>query len=270
MSRTIGPSGNGGGEGAKEASIQTALECTRAEEEAVESVLEALESFERLVEDIEPHMGKRTGPNQPRVLSDSAHGAGAEAALDAFRESFGCSSESDADDDVCLRRIAAEFSQELAEHLRYAYDQGAFPPAVKKRLLAEIRQTRRRHRSALDTLEAERDSLKDLERELEAIYSRLEEMEPNVGDEIEFSTLVDRYNEIDEHLSRLDDLAEARQSVIHSESGEHGYIIDHRRFTDVIYAELRCTHPALKEIADCAEACKETRRNLLIDLGLAD
>lgn len=271
MSRTIGPSGDSGEEGAKEASIEAALEAARAEEEAVREVLEVLESFEELVEEIEPHMGQGASGNQPRVLADSRNGSGAEAALDAFRETFRGQEAGDATDYAdTLERLAHEFSTELAEHLKHAYDRGAFPPAVKKRLLAEIRETNRRHRSALDSLEAELESLEQLASDLDQIYSRLEELEPRVGDDIQFSTLIDRYHEIDDHLSRLDELAAARQSAINSETGDHGYTINHRRFTEVIYAEFRCTHPGLKAVADCAAACKETRRNLLIDLGLAD
>ena len=271
MSRTIGPSIDGGGEGAKEASIQAALECTRSEEEAVKDVLGTLDSFERLVEDIEPHMPQGTRVNQPRILADSSHGSGAEAVLDAFHETFGDAGANESTNySDCLRRVAHEFSQGLAGHLKRAYEQGAFPPAMKNRLLAEIRQTRRRHRSALDSLEAEVNSLETLQRELDQIYSRLEELEPGVGDEIEFSTLINRYHETDDHLTSLDELVEERQFLINSGTGDHGYTIDHRRLTTVIYAEFSCNHPGLKAVANCAEACTETRRNLLIDLGLAD
>lgn len=272
MSRTIDPPDDSPTSDQSDGVITSAIERVEVELDTVEETLSVLEEFQQRVDSIEPSVPDGGSPAQPRVLAENSASLSApEKVLDAFRETYGSHREYPTESrENCLELFAREFSSELAEHLEVACRQSTFPPNLKATVLAQSVDAQKRHLAARDSLREEIESLEAVLKRTIEISDRLDELEPSVGEEISFSTLIDRYEEVGGFLEQLDRLAESRQRTIHSETGGYDYQIDHSRFTKVIYTDLEWRFPALRTIASCAEECRETRHSLVMDLGLAD
>lgn len=251
-----------------------AVERAEAERERVAEKAAAFETFAERVAEAAPEDGRRvgaTGSAPPNVPSGSALAVGASSAgtnaseAEAVREAFRETVLPYADAASPTQAMADELSADLAAALSPAA--GGLTPGLADQLVSRA-ETRREECALLaDGMATERDRLRSVGDELDAVTDWLAAADETPLLQSGFGDLRERHDRLADFRETCDRLARRRQATIRGTRRDGLTGVRERELLDHLYAdELPADHPVLADLAELddllADAQRAVRRHL--------
>ena len=177
-----------------------------------------------------------------------------EAFRDAFRETVLPYADADAEPEA----LADELSPDLAAAL--AAGTGGVPPGLADRLVSRA-ETRREECSLLaDAMAAERDRLREVGGELDAVVDWLVEADETSLLQLGFETLRERHDRLADLRATCDRLARERQATLRGTSRDGLTGVRERELLDHLYADFAVDHPVLADLAELDDLLADCQR----------
>lgn len=252
--------------------IEQARTRVRAEQEATDAKLDALDEFVRRVEDIstEPTPATSTAITtvaEPQQHANSASDARCRQIRQAFAETVRPHSVDDLDDaesESLLETIRAEFTEPLALALAPTAD-ASFSPELRQMVISEA-AARRAETVALDkALAREAAHLSDTSDVMDDITGWIVDANETVLAPLGFDALEDRHETLADYRTRCQQLARQRQAFLEkttSNGVEAG--VSHRQLIPYLYREFPVDHPVLATLDATCDECQRTVRYHLV------
>lgn len=244
----------------------------RAEQEAVDAKIDAIESFRNRVADVptEPTPSSTTGsPSSSSgttavagtaVRAGSSHEDRCRTVRQAFAETIRPHSVADRDDESLLETIREEFTDAIAVALAPTTE-ASFSPDVKRALLSETESRRTEAvvlRRALDREETQVDDIGEVVREITRWIADADE---TPLDRLGFERLHERHERLAVHRDRCESLLRERQTFLRETTNECVDAgIRHRSLVPYLYQDFPVDHPLLVTLVRLEETCRECQR----------
>lgn len=248
----------------RQPTIERARTAVEGEIELVSTEREAFEGFLDRLRDVATtgtETVSRSGGPTTLVATRSAPSEGLEAVRTAYRETVMAVPHYDEEyGDTLAESMAAEFGTVLAGHVA---DGEVLTPVLSDALVEASERARNNRTDFLRHLRQERESLRDIETDLNGIEARVDELEPQISSASTSAQLADIDDTLDELERRCTDLANRRQRTIHDRSTREISGVDDRSLLRYLYADMETITPALVDIAACLDAIRYQRERCL-------
>lgn len=251
-----------------ETHVDDAIERVDAEVEHFENRLSGVEAFERELRDLQPTAGQPGGPPatdggvgaiSPAVRSNST--SQCTKVRELFAETIYPHSSSEGDESV-IETINEELSQPVSVALAPGTDQ-QFTPPLKQTILSATADRQAEIESMLHALDSERDSLVAARDEIQEITTWLCEADQTPLLQLNFETLRDRHEVLDDHLQRCGQLETRRQNHVHGTTSQAGVAgVDHHQLVQFLYQSFPVSYPVLATLANLEEVCRTSQRRV--------
>ncbi len=249
--------------------VERALDVVDDELKIAATERRAFEVFRSRLSDIDPdppasHGSATTGGSMAMAVTENGYGSTGRSLMQvrtAYRETvMSVPHFESAYGDTLAENVAAEFGADLASQVA---DGRRLTGTLREALLAaaesgiDERETYRRN------LRQERESLREVHAGIADCEERAHAL-GNAADEASGSEALGavdaRFDELEEDCN---DLATARQRVIHSRRTNRISGVDETSLTRLLYGNLETTCPGLAGIARCLETIHDKRRRCL-------
>lgn len=247
--------------------IQRASAIVEEEIEFVSAERDAFERFLSRLHDVQVPDARTGGPAQrggaTATLFARAAGPSDELAAvrTAYRETVMDVPHFDTEYGETLQEnLAAEAGEPLATQVATGEE---LTPAVYEALVEASESSRDDREDFLGHLERERDSLAEVETELNDLEARVVELQEALAEattSTEFAAIDDELQTIEQ---RCTDLANRRQRLLHNRATRTLSGIDDVSLAGYLYSELDTVTPALTDIASCLELVRHCRKRCL-------
>lgn len=251
----------------KQPTIERARTVVGEEIELVSAELDAFEQFLSRLGDVQvddaPTGGASRGGHGTATLVVGDAGPADELAAirSAYRETvMDVPHFEDEYDETLRENLAAETGDLLAYRVA---EGGTLTPTVYGALREACEGCRDDREDFLGQLERERDSLREVEAELNDIETRVVELQGRLSEASESTEFASVDAELQAIERRCTDLANRRQEVIHNRAARVLSGVDDASLVGYLYGELETVTPALTDVGSCLELVRHCRKRCL-------
>jgi hypothetical protein len=235
--------------------VEDEIDVVAAERDAFRRFLTRLDRVESTPESaVAPTNAGAGGGSLLLAPRDTARD-GTEAVRTAYRETVMAVAHYDREyGDSLPASLRTEFGESLAEQVLV---DGPLTPVVREALVSAAREALSDRDRFLDVLRTERRSLRETERELDAVEARVVEL---AGDatEAEAATVG---AELDRLEARCAAAATDRQELIHDRSSRAMSGLDANSLLVYLYGDVDAQCPALADVSSCLRTIESVRRD---------
>jgi len=254
--------------------IEQARTRVRSEQEAIDEMRDAYETFIRRVRELQPEQmpssvaGLTTAGGATHLSADASSADGCRTVRTAFAETIRPHSVADIDEtESLLETIREEFTDTIAVALA-ATTEASFTPELKQMLLAEAKSRRAEATALQKALEREETHLDDAAEGVDEIIAWIVDANETPLTDLGFDALQQRHETLTDHRDRCESVARDRQKFLQRTTNngvDAG--VRHRSLIPYLYQDFPVDHPVLATVATLDETCQEcqqTVRNHLV------
>jgi hypothetical protein len=246
----------------------------RAEQEAVDAKIDAIEAFRDRVADVpteptpsvptEPTPSSSTGATTSAgtaVRAESSSEDRCRAVRRAFAETVYPHSDTDGDEtESLLAAIREEFTDAIAVALAPTTGT-SFSPDLKRMLLSEANARQTEAVVLRRTLSREQTQVAEVSEAVEEITDWIVETDQTPLLQHDFATLRQRHQTLATHRDQCETLLVRRQEFLQQTTNEGVDVgIRHRSLLPYLYEDFPVDHPVLSTLVRLEEACRECQR----------
>ncbi|WP_276301136.1 DUF7260 family protein [Halorussus lipolyticus] len=247
-----------------------AIERAEAERDRIEEKATAFEEFGERVREVSADAGQqgggatasangRLGQSAGSTLAvGTATGTASASAAESVREAFTETVLPYADAGTLSEAMADELSAELAAALSPAA--GGFAPGLKAQLVSRIEARRKEVGLLADAIGAERDRIREVADELDAITEWLADADETPLLQLGFEELRERHDRLASFRETCDRLADERQSAVRGTQNDGLTGIRESELLDHLYGEFEADYPVLADLAELDAALADCQR----------
>jgi len=249
--------------------IKQARTRVRAEQEAINEMLDAYDTFIRRVQELQADQppssvaGITTAGGPTHLFTDTSGTDRCRTVRTEFTETIRPHSVADVDGtEPLLETIGEEFSDAIAVALAPT-TATSFTPELKQMVLAEA-QSRRSESTALQkTLGREDAELDDAGAAVDDTIAWIVEANETPLSDLGFEALKQRHETLGSHRDRCEDVARDRQEFLQgtTNSGVDAGV-RHQSLMSYLYQDFPVDHPVLATVATVDETCQECQRTV--------
>ena len=237
------------------------------EQEAVDELLEAYETFICRVRTLQPDQtpspmaGITTAGGATRLSTDTPATDRCQTVRTVFAETIRPHSVASIDGaESLLETIRAEFTDEIAVALAPTTDV-SFSPELKRMLLAEAGARRSEAASLREALGREEAHLDEAASSVDGVITWIANSDETPLTDLGFEGLKRRHETLASHVDCCEEVAHNRQEFLQattSSGGDTG--VRHRDVMPYLYQDFSVDHPVLATAATLTETCQECQR----------
>jgi len=250
-----------------------AIERAEVERERIEEKVAAFEAFGERVREVSADAGQRasasakspTARSMGSTLAAGAASAGratgtgtATSSAETVREAFAETVLPHADAETLAEAMADELSSELAAALSPAA--GGFAPGLKGQLVSRVEARQTECGLLADAIESERDRVRAVADELEAITDWLTAADETPLLQLGFEELRQRHDRLTAFRETCDRIASERQSAVRGTRKDGLTGIRESELLDHLYGGFEDDHPVLADLARLDAALADCQR----------
>jgi hypothetical protein len=241
----------------------------RSEQEAIDEMLDAYETFIRRVRELQPDQapssvaGITTAGGVTQLSADASSADGCQPVRRVFAETIRPHSVADIDEtESLLETICGEFTDAIAVALAPTTE-ASFTPDLKRMVLAKA-QSRQSEATALQkALEREETHLDDASDAVDDIVAWIVDANETPLTDLGFGALQQRHDALTDHRDRCEEVARDRQEFLQGTTNnglDAG--VRHRSLIPYLYQDFPVDHPVLATVATLDETCQECQRTV--------
>ncbi len=247
--------------------IKQAQTRVRAEQEAIDEMLAAYETFIRRVRELEtdqtssPAAGISTAGGITHISTDASGPDRCRTVRTAFDETIRPHSVADIDEtESLLDTIREEFTDAIALALAPTTD-ASFTPELKQMVFAEARSRRAEAAALQKALGREDAHLDDAVEAVDDIIAWVVDANETPLTDLGFDALKRRHETLASHRDCCEEVARDRQAF-RQERTNNGIDagVRHRSLVPYLYQDFPVDHPVLATVATLEETCRECQR----------
>lgn len=247
--------------------VERARTRVRAEQEAIDEMLDAYETFISRVTELqtvrapESAAGFTTTGGATHLSTDASSTDRCRTVRRVFAETIRPYSVADVDEsESLLDTIREEFSDEIAVALAPTTEP-SFTPELKQRVLADAR-SRRSEAAALRTaLDREESQLDEAATTVDDVVAWLVDVNETPLTDLGFDALKQRHRTLADHRDRCEDVARERQVFLQgTANGGPDAGVRNRSLVPYLYRNFPVDHPVLATVVKLDETCRECQR----------
>jgi hypothetical protein len=249
--------------------IEQARTRARAEQEAIDELLDAYEAFIRRMRELHTDQppssvaGITTAGEVTHRSADASSADGCRTVRTVFAETIRPHSVADIDDtEPVVETIREEFTDAIAVALAPTTDT-SFTPELKQMVLAEA-QSRLAEATALQkALEREETHLEEAGDVVDDIITWIVDANETPLTHLGFDALQQRHETLTDHRDRCEEVARDRQEFLDGTTNnglDAG--VRHRSLIPYVYQDFPVDHPVLATVATLDETCHECQRTV--------
>lgn len=237
------------------------------EQEAVDELLEAYETFICRVRTLQPAQtqpptaGITTAGGAIQLSTNTPATDRCQTVRTVFAETIRPHSVASIDGtESLLETIRAEFTGEIAVALAPTTDV-SFSPELKRMLLAEAGARRSEAASLREALGREEAHLDEAATSVDAVITWIANSDETPLTDLGFEALKRRHETLSSHVDCCEEVAHNRQDFLQattSSGGDTG--VPHRNVMPYLYQDFSVDHPVLATAATLTETCQECQR----------
>ena len=247
--------------------IEQARTRARAEQEAIDEMRDAYETFIRRVQKLKPDQtpssvaGLTTVGGATYLSADASSADDCQPVRRAFAETIRPHSVADIDEtESLLETIREEFTDAIAVALAPTTE-ASFTPDLKRMIIAET-QSRQSEATALQkALEGEEAHLDEAGSAVDDITAWIVDANETALTDLGFDALQQRHETLASHRDYCEEVARDRQEFLQkaTNSGVDAGV-RHRSLIPYLYQDFPVDHPVLATVATLDETCQECQR----------
>lgn len=239
------------------------------EQEAVNELLEAYETFIRRVRTLQPDQtpsptaGITTAGGATQLSTDTPATDRCQTVRTVFAETIRPHSVASIDEpESLLETIRAEFTDEIAVALAPTTDI-SFSPELKRMLLAEAEARRSEATALRKALGREEAHLEDVATTVDGVIRWIANADETPLTDLGFEELKRRHETLASHVNCCEDVAHNRQEFLQATTGNGSNTgVRHRNVMPYLYQDFSVDYPVLATAATLAETCQECQRTV--------
>jgi len=241
--------------------INRAIALVEEEIDLIRRERDALDRFLVRLRDTESDSFDSTGHGLGLVTGVTGTSDGLRTVRRAYRETVMATPHYESEYGDTLREsLASEVGAPLARHVM---DGDALTPKLHGALVQASEQSRDDRDDFLRVLCRERDSLRNVETQLNSIESCVVELRERLSTEPESTQLADINETLETLEGRCTDLANCRQDTIHNRCLRKTSGVGDGSLVWYLYSDMETVTPALSDIASCLDKIRHQRMRCL-------